>query len=155
MKNDSILHTIVKQNQNVQPLDHVVDRIESEDTLGRNPNIPSIQPVNIPTKLVPTNDYRVPIRGKPKPIPLKDRYHKRRPPPKPPVKKKPQFPFGSLPNPFLPRPGGKARSASLGESEEQRLWERDEFTVIWRESRVLLSEETSLRRGQVLPSKGF
>lgn len=154
VKNDSLLHSLhslVKLNQNVPPqsLDHVVDRIESEDTLGRNPNIPSIQPVNIPTKLVPNNDYRVPIRVKPKP---KDRYHNRRPPPKPPVhpqKKKAQFPFGSLPNPFLPRPGGKARSASLMASEEQRLWERDEFTVMWRQSRALLTDQSKCRYGTI------
>ena len=151
VKNDSILHSLLKQNQNVQSLDHVVDRIESEDTLGRNPNLPSIQPVNIPTKLVPTTDYRVPIRLKPKPLPPKERYHNRRPPPKPPVhpQKKPQFPFGSLPNPFLPRPGGKARSALVAESEEQRLWERDEFTVMWREARVLLSDQTKCRYGTI------
>merc|ERR550539_1604642 len=35
VKNDSILHSLVKLNQNVpsQSLDHVVDRIETEDTL--------------------------------------------------------------------------------------------------------------------------
>ena len=142
VKNDSILHTLYKDKQNVPTPDRVVDRIETDETLGRNPNIPSIKPVNIPTKLVPSNDYRAPIRVKP----LNDRYHKpppvkkRRPPPLPP-KKKPNFPFGSLPNPFLSRPAGKARKV-VTDSEEQRLWERDEFTVMWRQSRVLLRDQS-------------
>ena len=151
VKNDSILHTLnslYKDNQKVSSQDRAGERKESDETLSRNPNIPSIKPVNIPTKLVPSNDYRAPIR------PLKDRYHKppiikKRRPPQLPPKKKSTFPFGSLPNPFSSRSSGKARTVLMGDRNEQRPWEKNEFTVMWRESRVLLSDDINCRYGTI------
>ena len=167
VKNDSVLLQMYKDYQSQQKVqDTFSDR---EDSQGRvtNKNKPEksnqnhVDKTRLPPKLNPQNNYRPPIRIKPqqqkekvhsKPVPNRQR----RPPKPPPPVKKPTFPFGPLPNIFRSRsspPMSRSGHVAARDQEpEMRVWEPEEFTVMWRDGRngkMLLGDDVSCRYGAI------
>ena len=162
VKEDSVLRDVYnnyqqQQQYQQQQTDKITDR---EDTQARNP----VKKEKIRIKPA-TNNFRPPIGLKPpKPDGRPPPRPQRRPPPSQP---KPQtgnkFPFGPIPNIFrsrsnIPPPqlsrSGMSRQDHHQEHHRQepemmRVWEPEEFTVMWRDSRMLLKEDSVCRYGAI------
>ena len=161
IRNDSVLLEMVNTfNKKQQP--EIRDR-EDVRVQGR---VPSIQPQperigpNLPPPLSSSN--RAPIRIKPSQIdsrpqkPPAKKTRPRRPPPPP--KSAPKFPFGPLPNLFRSRSNARPppklqsrTSVSWGDQELESVWQPEEFTVMWRDSRDVTQRDAERdRAGKML-----
>ena len=155
IRNDSVLLEMVNIYKNKKQTE-ILDR----EVQGRIPDI-QIQPDRIGPNLSRPlgSSNRDTIRIKPQKNfkrPQQTSIKKTRPRRPPLPKSTPKFPFGPLPNLFRSRSGARPpklesrTSLSWGDRELESVWQPEEFTVMWRDSRGVQSDGERDRAGKIL-----